>query len=262
MMANLPYRTLAFLILLGGSFFGMACGKSTSQVIFMAQSTSPGQDGSFINRCCGFTVKPKSIFLVMGDMHLLREAPTQSVQVFPSLSPLLTPGDPEPQPEEIGKDGKFPTMWAINITRGASIHKYPTGFVESGTWKQLQLRISPAGSTVRGTSSVPAISGKTLLMEGSATRDQLVCNFRLSVSFELGLGLTINFPMQPNLVYRHTLEVDYSSWFDDVAFQSICPKDVTQTLEITNASQPQIIENIKNAIPKSITVKIGAGTAE
>lgn len=255
-------RNLSWLGLLVGAWLLMGCGGGTSQVTFSVVSVSPGQDGSFTNRCCGFTVKPKAIFMVLGDVHMLKEAPANDPTSFASLAPLLKPEDPDPQPEEIGNNGKFPGLWAINILKGAAIHNFPTGTVEAGSWKQVQIRMSPAGSRVRGTSSAPTISGKTLLFEGTATKDKIVCNFRMNISFELGVARQVNFDIQPELVYRNTIEIDYSTWFDDVRFQNICPADTTQVLEITNSSQPQIIENIKTAIPSSISVKIGAGTAE
>ncbi len=256
------FPRLLWMGLFVGSWLLLGCGGGTSQVSFSVQSVAPGQDGSFVNRCCSFTVKPKAIFLVLGDVNMLQTAPENDPTAFASLVPLLKPEDPDPQPEEIGNNGKFPGLWAINITKGAAIHSFPVGTVPAGSWKQVQLRMSPAGGRVRGTSSAPEISGKTLLFEGTATKDQLVCNFRMNVSFELGVGRKIDFEMLPELVYRHTIEIDYSTWFDDVQFQNICPTDPTQVLEITNASQPQIIENLKNAIPASVSIKLGAGTAE
>lgn len=249
-------------LLLGCGLVGMGCGPTTSRVSFAVKSVAPGQDGSFVNRCCNFTVKPKSIFVVLGDVHMRKEAPSQSLQIFGSLAPLIAPSEPEPPAEDIGKNGQFPGLWAINITKGANPHLFPSGQVDAGTWKQVQLRMGPAGQRVRGTSSNPAISGHTLLFEGTATRDKTVCNFRIQASFELGLGRAVTMDIQPDLIYRHTIEIDYSTWLDDVAFQTLCTENTTQTIDISNAQNPQVIEKIKNAIPSSIAITVGAGTAE
>ncbi len=261
MLSRSRANTLLWVVLVSGLLCA-GCGNKTSQVTFSVKSVSTKEDGSFVTNCCSFVVKPKSIFMVLGDIHLLKKTPQTNPQIFDSLAPLLTPGSPAPPPEDIGKEGKYPGLWAFNITKNASPHLYPTGTVEAGTWKQLQIRMAPAGSGVRGTSSNPAIAGNTLLFEGSATKEKLVCNFRIKVSFELGVGREINFEVLPNLIYRNTIEVDYSTWLDDVPFPSICPKKNTQSLDITNTSHPQVIQNIRKAIPNTIRVRLGAGTAQ
>ena len=258
----LKRKALFFLGLGLISLMCMGCGRSTSQVTFTVKSVSAKEDGSFVTNCCNFTVRPKAIFIVLGDIHLLKEAPQTNPQAFDSLTPLLTPGQEEPPPDDIGKEGKYPGLWAINITKDASPHLYPTGMVDAGTWSQLQVRMAPAGSGVRGKTSNPAIDGHTLLFEGTATKDKLVCNFRMRLSFELGVGQTIQFEVLPNYIYRNTIEIDYSTWLDDVPFQTICPTDPTQTLDVTNTSHSEVIGNIRNAIPKTIKLTIGAGTAQ
>jgi hypothetical protein len=242
------------------SFSAMGCSQS-AQVIFSVASVSPSADGSFTNRCCGFHITPQQIRIVMGDFQLLDQPPERDPLPLGSLPPIIMPGEADWPSEKIGQQGKFPGLWAINITKGATPHQYPVGYLTPNSWQQIQLRLAPAISGVRGLTAGDPIAGRTLLFEATAQRDPLICKFRIRVAFELGLARRLDFQPQPSFVYRNTIEIDYSKWLDDIRFDEICPQQPQDTLQITNETHPQIVEQLRTAMPISFTTKIGAATA-
>ena len=207
------------------------------------------EDGSFINQCCDFRITPSQIWLVAGDVQLTSEEPQQDPQLFTSLKPLLEPGQ-NIASEEIGKQGRFPGLWALNLTPGSKSHFYPAGQTEAGNWKTLKLRFGPGVRGVRGLAD--AITGNTMVFKGKAEKDAIKCGFTVQLNYEQGMARRIDFSNQTQQSYKHVIQINYALWLDDVRFQDLCKNK--SDIVINKDNNPTYTAKIKDAIPNSITV--------
>lgn len=247
------------LVGLWAQLFAAGC-SAPAQVSFEVKGKAPTIDGNFTNKH-DWSISPSEVKIVMGDLHLMRQTLDQNLKVLSSIPPLVPAGTEVPA-DEIGKFGRFPGMWAINIIHNnPNPHSFPTGAVEINQWNQLQLRMSPAVTGVRGITAGDALLQNTVLFAGSIRKQQAVCNIRVRAALDLGIATRTNFTTVSTLFHRNTIEIEYARWFDDVNFGTLCDANTTATIEIDNGSQPQIIEQIKTAIPSSLNFQFSAGTA-
>jgi hypothetical protein len=251
-----PLLRFTFLLFFASQFIG--CGSS-AQVTFLLKGITPSVDGSFSNQS-GWTIIPSEVRIVLGDLHLKRETPERDLQVFSSLPPLLTPGE-QLAADQIGSQGRFPGMWAVNILQGATPHTYPSGNVEVANWNQIQLRMSPAVSGVRGITANDPLLQHTIFLAGQIRRDTASCNIRIRAPVEIGLAKRIEWTTKATLSYKNPIDVNYNEWLNDVQFGQLCTPTTKDTIDIDNQTQPAIIESIRSAITTSIDIKFGQGSA-
>lgn len=246
------------LLLCSLPYFGWGCA-SPAQVTFQLKGKTPSVDGSFSNQY-GWTISPTTVRVVIGDIHLKATPPDENLQVFSSLAPLVKLGE-EVKSEDIGKDGKFPGLWAINILQNAEPLTFPTGQVAAEGWQQIQLRMSPAVSGIRGLTANDPLAQQTLVIIGQIRKDTSACNIRLKVSTELGLGIKIDFATKSTLIHRNTIEISYDKWLQDVQFDKFCSPTTQNTVELDATTAPSVTQTVINSIPQSISFQFSQGSA-
>lgn len=252
------YQKFIFSLFIFSLLVFTGCGQPKSSVTFSVQgfakdsSGKISKDGSFRNKCCDFRIVPSQVWVVLGDIHLQKAAPSEDPKVFSSLQPLLSPGQSLPA-SMIGQAGKFPGLWAINITPGTAPFKFPAGQVEVGNWKGIQMRLAPAVSGVKGISD--PIREKTLLIKGTAEKGKIFCGFSAKLSFEQGMARNFDFRMTRETAYNHKILINYARWLDDINFEDLCVNS-KQTIQINNTSHQQLGTKIKSTLPKTIELQI------
>ncbi len=233
------------------------CGEKLSRVTFSVKGETPNADGSFINRCCSDKIKLNLVKIVLGDFQLSAYSPDRDPEIDPNPVPLLPPGQTEVPADELGRGGRFPGLWALDITKGITPRMLPIGQVEPIPWQGIKFRMAPAVSGVRGLSGNDPLAKLTVYAEGTAITKKGGCDFTLKLLFSLGFSRRISFKPQPGMMHRNVIEINYSKWFDDISFQNICN---ARHVEITEKSHPKVAEKIRNAIPYSVNFKGGAPT--
>ncbi|HAA56690.1 MAG TPA: hypothetical protein DCE42_18135 [Myxococcales bacterium] len=228
-------RSLSLLLLLSVLIFA-SCGKS-NQVFFRIKGVAlgndgqPSSDGSFIVR--DFRIDTTRVLIVVGDINLLAETPAQGVQVFSSLPPLQTPGEQTPA-EQIGNNGEYPGLWAMNITFGAPEKQFAPGYMDAQSWKQIKLRFAPGTGSTIGLSS-DELRGHTLYFQGNAQKGNTRCPIEVRLAFEGGIGQSVQFDMTEGTLYNNLIQVNYARWFQDVPLQNLCANPPV----VINSSQNQ-----------------------
>ncbi len=204
------------------SFF--SCAGHSIDVLFQVEGVAlksdetPSPDGTFIVR--DFRIEPTNVQVVLGDVHLLTEEPPQDTKIYSSLPPLLAPGELI-DPEDIGKKGRFPGLWAVDITPGQQPLSFAPGKMLSGQQKEIQLRFAPAVQGVLGIKS-ESIRGYTLLFDANAQKDQKRCILNIRLSFEAGLGQRISFTVEDGKKYKNTILINYANWLKDLDLDNLC----------------------------------------
>jgi len=213
--------------------------------LFEVVSSQSSQDGAFVVR--DFRIEPSNIQIVLGDIHLMTQDPPQDLKIYSSLAPLVAPNELV-EPKDIGKDGRFPGLWAVDLTPGQGVHSFAPGTMFSGIQKEIRLRFAPAVTGVLGIKS-EKLRGYTLLFDAHAQRDQTRCSLEVRLAFEGGIGQRISFLLEDGKKYKNTIQINYASWFKDIDFNALCSKSA---VKINKNENQQSASFIRNAILHSI----------
>ena len=240
----LPPIVLLFILL---TSLTTGCG-TPGKIAFEVKGISSETDGAFTNGN-GFRVVPTRIQLVVGDWHLQILNPSKELTEVANLAPLLKPGE-QIASDEIGKDGKFPGLWVVNLMPKAAPTLFPVGNVDMQQYQEIRWRLAPAVSGVRGLSTQDPVYQNTLAFVGSAQKGTTSCNFQLTIAFEKGLGNRISLNVTNANLTRYSIGVDYAVWFEDIDFSSVC-KGSTNPVLVSNQSHHSIVDAIKKNITRS-----------
>jgi hypothetical protein len=247
MAENIRALPSIFFLFLLFTMLTTGCG-TPGKVAFELKGVSSEPDGAFTNGN-GFRVVPSRIQLVVGDWHLKLLNPDKELTEFANLAPLLKPGE-QIASDEIGKEGKFPGLWVVNLMPKAAPTLFPVGNVDMQLYQEIRWRLAPAVSGVRGLSTQDPVYQNTLAFVGSAQKGTTSCNFQLTTAFEKGLGNRISLKVTNASLTRYTIGVDYAVWFEDIDFSSVC-KGSTNPVLLSNQSHPAIVDAIKKNITRS-----------
>lgn len=253
-------HTLLALFCLTLFWLSTGCGGAPAQVTFQIKGAAPSKDGSFTN-ASGWTIQPTDVRVVIGDFQLKREDLDEPFKLFSSL-PSLTPNGGEVKAEDLGKNGLFPGMWAVNILYNAEPQTLPTGRTRAANWQRVQFRMSPAVSGVRGLQPQDPLIQNTVYMAGQIRKDTSVCKIRLRASLELGLAGRIQFSTRSALIHRNIIEIRYAKWLDSIQFGTLCSSTTKNTIDITSSSHPQIAESIRTSMLSSVRFTFSEGSAQ
>ena len=248
----------AALLLLAPLLIGTlsACGSS-GELIIVVTGKSPRPDGSFITRDHGTAVKPTEVRMVLGDLRFRTPDPGTVLQTFPSLEPLLEPGE-RAETDQLGRNGEFPGLWVADLLPGKTTLLGP-GEMAVGTYREAVLRISQATPDVQGLRRNDPLTNLSLIFRGIASLPTGSCSFSLEMPFELGIGLRTNFEVKEGYTHRLTATLDYQTWFAEVSFEDPCKGSGSKTVVIDQSRNTALYDKVRGAIPASLALQPEAG---